>query len=82
MTVAYLTSIAWSLLVYGGLDVRPFWLAVTLVFVVERVVTVRDRGPVRMLLAASMYELPYDIFLQVVHGKAYADALLRRERRW
>jgi hypothetical protein len=35
-----------------------------------------------MLLAATMYELGYDIFLQAVHAKAYTDAALGRERRW
>jgi cellulose synthase/poly-beta-1,6-N-acetylglucosamine synthase-like glycosyltransferase len=82
VTLVYLTSIAWSLSAYGSLTVHPFWMAVTAVFVVERIVTVRDRGPRRMLLAATMYELAYDMFLQVVHAKAYADAALRRERRW
>ena len=61
---------------------QPFWLALTGIFVLERVVTVRDRGWKRMLAAASMYELLYDLFLQVVHARAYADAALRRERRW
>ncbi|WP_182526536.1 glycosyltransferase family 2 protein [Nocardioides dongkuii] len=82
VTAAYLASIVWSLAVYGSLHVRPFWLAITGIFVVERVVTVKDRGPARMLLAATMYELGYDIFLQTVHAKAYADAVLHRERRW
>ncbi|MBM9458431.1 glycosyltransferase family 2 protein [Nocardioides sp. zg-536] len=82
VTAIFLGSIAWSLYAYGGLYIRPFWLAITAVFVVERIVTVKDRGPWRMLLAASMYEIFYDIFLQVVHAKAYTDVVLRRERRW
>jgi cellulose synthase/poly-beta-1,6-N-acetylglucosamine synthase-like glycosyltransferase len=82
LTSAYLTSLVWSLAMYGGIAVHPFWMAVTTIFVVERIITVKDRGPRRMLLAATMYELGYDTFLQVVHAKAYADAALRRERRW
>jgi hypothetical protein len=35
-----------------------------------------------MVLAATMYELLYDLFLQMVHAKAYLDSALRRERRW
>ncbi len=82
VTIVYLTSIGWSLTSYGAVSVHPFWMAVTAIFVVERIVTVKDRGPRHMLLAATMYELVYDMFLQVVHAKAYADAALRRERRW
>ncbi len=82
VTVAYLTSLVWAVAAYGTVSVHPFWLAVSAVFVVERIITVQDRGPRRMLLAATMYELAYDAFLQAVHAKAYADAALRRERRW
>jgi biofilm PGA synthesis N-glycosyltransferase PgaC len=35
-----------------------------------------------MLAAAAMYELVLDMFLQIVHTKAYADSVLRRERKW
>lgn len=82
VTFLYLGSIVWSITVFGGFNVHPFWLLITLIFVVERVVTVRDRGWQQMLISASMYELIYDMFLQLVHAKAYFDALLSRERRW
>ncbi|SFT69518.1 Glycosyltransferase like family 2 [Geodermatophilus amargosae] len=82
VTFLYLGSLAASLLSSGHVKVQPFWLAVTGVFVVERVVTVRDRGWRHMVAAATMYELLYDVFLQLVHAKAYPDAALRRERRW
>jgi cellulose synthase/poly-beta-1,6-N-acetylglucosamine synthase-like glycosyltransferase len=82
VTALYLGSVLATLLTGGGLQVQPFWLAVTGVFVLERVVTVNDRGWKHMLLAATMYELVYDLFLQLVHAKAYVDAALRRERRW
>lgn len=82
VTFGYLGSIAWALAVHGQLHLRPLWVAVSGVFVVERIVTVRDRGWAHMLAAACMYELLYDVFLQVVHARAYADAALRRERRW
>lgn len=35
-----------------------------------------------MLLAGLMYELFLDLFLQIVHTKAYLDALTRRQRAW
>jgi cellulose synthase/poly-beta-1,6-N-acetylglucosamine synthase-like glycosyltransferase len=82
ITFLYLGSLAVSLIGSGSVAVQPFWLAVTGVFVLERVVTVRDRGWRHMLAAATMYELLYDVFLQFVHARAYLDAALRRERRW
>jgi biofilm PGA synthesis N-glycosyltransferase PgaC len=82
VTLAYLGSVAASLASTGAVRVQPFWLAITGVFVLERVITVNDRGWRHMLLAATMYELLYDVFLQLVHARAYLDSLLRRERRW
>jgi cellulose synthase/poly-beta-1,6-N-acetylglucosamine synthase-like glycosyltransferase len=82
VTFLYLGSLTWTLAVNGQLHLQPFWLAVSALFVVERVVTLRDRGWAHMLAAACMYELLYDVFLQLVHAKAYTDAALRRERRW
>lgn len=81
VTFAYLGTIFYSL-TWGSFNWQPLWMAVTAVFVIERVVTVRYRGWKHMLLAASMYELVLDMFLQLVHAKAYADALMGRERNW
>ncbi|MEV3855388.1 glycosyltransferase family 2 protein [Streptomyces sp. NPDC050095] len=81
VTFVYLGTIVWALST-DGMHMQPFWLAITGVFVVERVVTVRLRGWRQMLVSASMYELILDFFLQACHGKAYADALLRRRRAW
>ena len=44
VTLAYLFTLGWSLALHGSIDPRPLWLAVTGIFVVERVVTVRARG--------------------------------------
>ncbi|MFP3548667.1 hypothetical protein SB748_35350, partial [Rhizobium sp. SIMBA_035] len=65
-----------------GLNLRPFWMAVTGVFIVERIVTVRLRGWRYMLLAATMYETVIDTFLQAVHAKAYLDSALNRKKTW
>jgi hypothetical protein len=81
ITFLYLATVAYSA-TRGGFHAQPMWLAVTAVFVVERAVTVRYRGWRQMLIAATMYELVFDMFLQIVHAKAYADALLGRERNW
>jgi biofilm PGA synthesis N-glycosyltransferase PgaC len=82
VTIMYLVSIVWSIYRYGGVYVHPVWLVVTGIFVVERVVTVRYRGWRYMLIAATMYEVLYDMFLQLIHLKAYSVALMRQERKW
>lgn len=80
-TTLYLASLLWG--VFTGITLQPFWLAVSAVFAVERVVTVRRRGWQQMLLAAPLViEMAYDLFLQLVQAQAFAQALLRRERRW
>lgn len=81
VTFIYLGTLAWAALT-GNLTFHPFWLAVTAIFVIERVVTVRYRGWRFMIPAASMYELILDLFLQIVHAKAYTDALMGRRRAW
>ncbi|HWD06215.1 MAG TPA: glycosyltransferase family 2 protein [Amycolatopsis sp.] len=81
VSLVYLVTIALAL-TGGGLHVQPLWLGISGIFVVERVVTLRYRGWQQMLLAASMYELVLDYFLQACHAKAYADALLRTRRSW
>lgn len=81
VTAVYLATIAYSLAT-DSFRLHEFWLWVSLVFVVERVVTVRERGWRRMLLAASMYELLFDFLLQACHAKAYLDSVFRRERAW
>ncbi|MEU8260497.1 glycosyltransferase family 2 protein [Micromonospora sp. NPDC048999] len=82
VTFVYLGSLVYSVVVARGVHIQPFWLAITGIFVVERVVTIRYRGWKYMIAAATMYELTLDLFLQFVHAKAYADAILRRERNW
>lgn len=82
-TAVYLGTMAASLAVAGTISLHPIWLAVTGIFVVERVVTVRSRGPLQMALAASLLvEMTFDVFLQGVHAKAIWDAVRGNERRW
>ena len=82
VTLVYFGTIISALAVGNGLHVHPFWIAVTGVFVIERVVTVRLRGWKYMLAAATMYEMVIDLFLQIVHAKAYVDALFNRKKVW
>jgi poly-beta-1,6-N-acetyl-D-glucosamine synthase len=81
VTAVYLASLVWYAL-DGGITVSPFWMAVTGVFCLERVVTLHDRGWRRALIAGSMYELPYDLFLQATHARAYFDATLNKKKEW
>ncbi|WP_364396963.1 glycosyltransferase family 2 protein [Pseudarthrobacter sp. LMD1-1-1.1] len=82
VTAAYIGSLIWSLAFTGAIVVLPFWLAVTGIFVVERAVTLKDKGLWRRVLAATMYELPYDLFLQATHARAYLDSVLKTKKVW
>jgi cellulose synthase/poly-beta-1,6-N-acetylglucosamine synthase-like glycosyltransferase len=83
VTLAYVVSLAFSLTTDQTIHLHPLWLAVTGIFVAERVVTVRSRGPLQMALAGLLFvEMTFDVFLQAVHGKAIWDVALGTERRW
>ena len=63
--------------------VSVFWLAITGVFVLERVSTVWERGWRARLVAAALFpEIAYDTFIQVVFAKSLIDFLLRRDADW
>jgi biofilm PGA synthesis N-glycosyltransferase PgaC len=82
VTLAYVSTVAFALGTGAGMNIQPFWLAVTGVFVIERVVTLRFRGWKYMLAAATMYELVIDMFLQLVHAKAYLDSIFNTKKVW
>jgi hypothetical protein len=83
VTLLYLLSVVYGIALNGDIQLHPLWLAVTGIFIVERVVTVRARGPLQMAVASALLiEMPFDMFLQIVHGRAIWDALTNRERRW
>lgn len=83
VTLAYLLSLAHSLAADGTVHLHPLWMAVTGIFIAERVVTVRGRGPTQMALAATLVvEMTFDLFLQAVHAKAIWDTLVNKERTW
>jgi cellulose synthase/poly-beta-1,6-N-acetylglucosamine synthase-like glycosyltransferase len=83
VTLGYLLSLTQSLAVDGTVHWHPLWLAVTGIFIAERVVTVRARGPLQMALAGTLVvEMSFDIFLQAVHAKAIWDTLIGKERKW
>jgi biofilm PGA synthesis N-glycosyltransferase PgaC len=80
-TFIYLATLAAAPLT--GLHFHPFWLAISGLFALERLVTVRERGLRQQLLGAVIVvEMFYDAFLQLVQARAYADVLLGRGGRW
>lgn len=81
VTMLYLTFLTWSAIA-GAMTVQPLWMSVTGVFVLERVVTVKDRGWKQMLLSATMYEMLYDFFLQIAQGKAFIDSIRKTKKEW
>jgi poly-beta-1,6-N-acetyl-D-glucosamine synthase len=81
VSAVYLATIAVALAT-GTMHLHAFWLWLSLIFVVERVITLRHRGWLRMALAATCYELVLDYFLQACHAKAYFDAIFHRRRSW
>mgnify|MGYP003602450967 FL=1 len=57
----------------------PFWVAIGVVFVTERVVTAWSGGwRARLLAALVLPELLYDVFLQIVFFSSLMDILRRR----
>ena len=81
VTVAYLSTLLYALLA-GGLTFQPFWVGVTTLFCLERFVTLKDKSLRTRLLALTMWEMPYEIFLQFVHADAYARAAFRARKDW
>jgi cellulose synthase/poly-beta-1,6-N-acetylglucosamine synthase-like glycosyltransferase len=82
VTLAYLGSLIWSIMEFNGVRIHPFWLGVTGIFVLERFITLADKSWAKRYLAMTMYEFPYEIFLQVIHARAYFDVLRKSERKW
>ena len=83
VTAVYLATLGYSLGVNHTLHLHPVWLAITVLFAVERVVTVRSRGPLQMALASVLVvEMCFDFFLQAAQGKALWDSLRNSERNW
>ena len=83
VTALYLTTLAFVLLFVQSLAVHPIFLAMTGVFVLERVLTVRKRGFLTTVAASVMIiELVYEVFLQATYGVAYVKALTNSKGEW
>jgi cellulose synthase/poly-beta-1,6-N-acetylglucosamine synthase-like glycosyltransferase len=83
VTLLYLSTLFWAVAVQHSLHFYPIWVGLTVVFVVERVISVRRRGlRMSMLAALLIVEMPLDLFLQAVHLKAYWQAMFKAQRSW
>jgi cellulose synthase/poly-beta-1,6-N-acetylglucosamine synthase-like glycosyltransferase len=79
----YLGLTAVSLIVGHAFTLSPFWTGVTVVFLIERVVTAWAGGLRGRILAGTLYlELFYEMFLQFVFIRAVLDIVTRREAKW
>ena len=80
---AYLALITVSLLAADRIRWSPFWLAIGMIFVVERLVTVWRAGwPGRALAAPMLLELVYAVYLQACFVVSLGQILLGRKADW
>ena len=83
LTIATLLVLTALSVAAGSFALNGFWLAIGGVFVIERVVTVWPGGiRARLLAAAFLPEIAYDIALQAAFIHAVGLALLRRDTAW
>jgi biofilm PGA synthesis N-glycosyltransferase PgaC len=67
----------------GHFSFSPFWTSIGLLFVFEKVETVRRDGWRSAVLAALLVpELIYDMFQHAVYFRSLFDLVRRREERW
>lgn len=82
VSAAYLGTLLYALITWT-LVLKPFWIIVTILFALERMITVRSRGFRATIIAGLLVvEMVFDFFLQFVHIVAYKQALTHAERKW
>jgi cellulose synthase/poly-beta-1,6-N-acetylglucosamine synthase-like glycosyltransferase len=80
---SYLLLMIVSLLAADSIRWSPFWLAIGVIFVVERIVTVWHAGWNGRVLAAPIFlELGYVVFLQACFVTSFVQILLGRKAAW
>jgi cellulose synthase/poly-beta-1,6-N-acetylglucosamine synthase-like glycosyltransferase len=80
-TLAYFCTLIAS--PWLGFHLHTLFLSITVLYAVERAVTVRSRGWKVMLLSATVLpEWGYDLFLQAVQLRALAGIMLRTRKSW
>jgi cellulose synthase/poly-beta-1,6-N-acetylglucosamine synthase-like glycosyltransferase len=80
-TLAYFATLLAS--PWLGFHLHTLFLSITMLYAVERAVTVRSRGWKVMLLSATVLpEWGYDLFLQAVQLRALTGIMLRTRKSW
>ena len=83
VTTAYLSSLAATVIIDGGLQFHLVWIVITFIFMAERVVSVRKRGVKQMVLASLLIvEMCFDVFLQAVQARAFWQAIRGSAKAW
>jgi cellulose synthase/poly-beta-1,6-N-acetylglucosamine synthase-like glycosyltransferase len=83
LVATYLATLVWATFVVHDINIHPLWIAVSCVFVAERAITVRRRGLKQVALGSLLVvEMPFDLFLQAVHLRAWWQTLLGADRKW
>lgn len=81
-TLLYLTTLVYSIVTLS-LQIQLIWFLITIVYAVERMVTVRRRGIKQTILAGLLVvEMSYDISLQLVHLLAFIDVGRKAKKTW
>jgi cellulose synthase/poly-beta-1,6-N-acetylglucosamine synthase-like glycosyltransferase len=79
----YLLAMVASVFMGMEITLQPFWAGVGLVFLIERVITVRKAGLLGISIAAVLLiEMVFDGFLMAVYVKSVMDIVTRREANW
>jgi cellulose synthase/poly-beta-1,6-N-acetylglucosamine synthase-like glycosyltransferase len=79
----FFTTLLFSWITTGSLDLPWFWLAVTVFIIAERVWSVKSGGWRSVVLSALVVpEVLFDFFLHVVYLAAVAQAVLRDRGTW
>ena len=72
-----------TLLAADGFHFELLWLAIGMIFVVERIVTVWPAGWRGRLLALPLFiEVAYDLMLQAIYVKSLFDIASGRKAGW
>lgn len=81
--LVYLAFMTLTIVVYGWPGLSPFWSAIGVIFVVEKVVSVRKAGPRAVLVALLMVpEMLYDLFQHAIYFASLWGLVRRSEEKW
>jgi len=81
-TMMYVAALVYAIAT-DNVHFQTIWLIVTAIYVIERTVTVAERGFKQILVAAVLIiAMPFDMCLQLVHTKAIAASVFRTNNSW